>query len=114
MVEFAYNNSYHVSIGMAPYEALYGRKCRSPLHWDEVGKRIALGSDVMQEAKEKVRIARQRLLTAQNQQKIYSNRRPRDLTFSAGNHVVLKGFVDPRSEAIRVVREAESPLHRTL
>ena len=42
LVEFAYNNSYHSSIGMSPYEALYGRKCRSPLVWDEVGEKKIL------------------------------------------------------------------------
>ncbi len=64
MAEFAYNNSYQASVGMVPLEALYGRKCRSPLHWDEVGEMIALGTDIVQEAEEKVRIARQRFLTA--------------------------------------------------
>ncbi|MCI80724.1 gag protease polyprotein, partial [Trifolium medium] len=39
LIEFAYNNSYHDSIGMAPYEALYGHKCRTPLCWTEVGDR---------------------------------------------------------------------------
>ena len=39
LVELTYNNSYQASIGMAPYEAIYGRKCRTPLYWDEVGER---------------------------------------------------------------------------
>jgi hypothetical protein len=43
LVEFAYNNSFQETIGMAQYEALYGRKCRSPLYWDEVGKNISSG-----------------------------------------------------------------------
>nr|CAD1833597.1 unnamed protein product [Ananas comosus var. bracteatus] len=54
MAKFAYNNSYQASIKMAPFEALYGRKRRSPLHWSEVGKRLALGPDVLQEAEDKV------------------------------------------------------------
>ena len=49
LVEFAYNNSYHSSIGMAPYEALYGRKCRTHLCWYEVGERSLLGPDLVQE-----------------------------------------------------------------
>nr|CAD1840504.1 unnamed protein product [Ananas comosus var. bracteatus] len=53
MAEFAYNNSYQASIKMAPFEALYGRKCRSPLHWSEVGERLALGPDVLREAEDK-------------------------------------------------------------
>ena len=47
LVEFAYNNSYHSSIEMAPYEALYGRKYRSPLCWDEVGERKLLGPEII-------------------------------------------------------------------
>ena len=43
LVEFVYNNSYQASMGMPPYEALYGRKCRSPLHWDEVGEKEIVG-----------------------------------------------------------------------
>jgi hypothetical protein len=43
LVEFAYNNSFQATIGMAPYEAFYGRKCRSPLYWDEVGERQLVG-----------------------------------------------------------------------
>ena len=47
LIEFAYNNSYHATIGMAPYEALYGRKCRSPIHWDETGERKYLGPELV-------------------------------------------------------------------
>ena len=66
LVEFAYNNSFQVSIGMAPYEALYGRPCRSPLCWMEIGETALLGPDLVQETTEKVKIIRQRLLTAQS------------------------------------------------
>nr|CAD1821670.1 unnamed protein product [Ananas comosus var. bracteatus] len=90
MAEFAYNNSYQASIKMAPFEALYGRKCRSPLHWSEVGERLALGPDMLQEAEDKVRIARERLLTAQSRQKSYVDKRRRDLEFQIGDHVFLK------------------------
>ena len=54
LVEFAYNNSYHSSIGMPPYEALYGRKCRSPLCWTEVGEKYVEGPDLIREIAEKV------------------------------------------------------------
>ncbi|CAN4101631.1 unnamed protein product [Withania somnifera] len=47
LIEFAYNNSYHSSIKMAPYEALYGRKCRSPIGWFEVGETVLLGPDLL-------------------------------------------------------------------
>nr|CAD1837566.1 unnamed protein product [Ananas comosus var. bracteatus] len=75
---------------MAPFEALYGRKCRSPLYWSEVGERLALGPDVLQEAEDKVRIARERLLIAQSRQKSYADKRRRDLEFQIGDHVFLK------------------------
>ena len=52
LIEFAYNNSYHASIEMAPYEALYGRKCRSLIHWDEMGERKFLGPELIRETNE--------------------------------------------------------------
>ncbi|XP_020091120.1 uncharacterized protein LOC109712101 [Ananas comosus] len=90
MAEFAYNNSYQASIEMALFEALYGRKCRSPIHWSEVGERVVLGPDVLREAEEKVLLARQRLLTAQTRQKSYANKRRRDLEFAVVDRVFLK------------------------
>ena len=53
LVEFGYNNSYHSSIEMAPYEALYRRKCRSPLCWDEIGERELTGPEIIQDAVKK-------------------------------------------------------------
>ena len=64
LAEFAYNNSYQASLGMAPYEALYGRKCRSPLHWDEIGEKTLVGSDLVQQAVEKVLVIYQRMRVA--------------------------------------------------
>nr|CAD1817059.1 unnamed protein product [Ananas comosus var. bracteatus] len=90
MAEFADNNSYQASIEMAPFEALYGRKCRSPIHWSDVGERAVLGPDVLREAKEKVHLARRRLFTAQSRQRSYANRCRRDLEFAIGDRVFLK------------------------
>ncbi|CAN4084975.1 unnamed protein product [Withania somnifera] len=59
LIEFAYNNSYHSSIRMAPYEALYGRKCRSPIGWFKVGETALLGPDLVQQAMEKVKVIQQ-------------------------------------------------------
>ena len=64
LVEFAYNNSYQASIQVAPYEALYGRPCRSPLCWTEVGESSITGPDLIRDTSEKVSLIRQRLLTA--------------------------------------------------
>ena len=66
LVEFAYNNSNQVSIQMAPYEALYGRPCRSPLCWIEVGESSITGPDLIRDTSEKVSLIRQCLLTAQS------------------------------------------------
>ena len=58
LVEFAYNNSYQATIGMPPYEALYGRKCRSPLHWDEIGEKAVVGPDLVLQSVEGVQMIR--------------------------------------------------------
>ena len=60
----AYNNSYQASIQMAPYEALYGKKCRSPVCWDDVGERKLVGSEIIQQSVQKVRLIKERLRTA--------------------------------------------------
>ena len=67
--EFAYNNSYQSSLGNAPFEVLYGRRCRMPLNWSETGERQFFGPDMIQEAEEQVRIVREKLKTAQSRQK---------------------------------------------
>ena len=93
LVEFAYNNSYHSSIQMAPYEALYGRRCRSPIHWDEVGERKIIDPATIpwvEEAYEKVKVIRQRLQTAQSRQKSYADHRRKDLEFEIGDKVFLR------------------------
>ena len=64
LVEFAYNNSYQASIQMAPYEALYGRSCKSPLCRTEVGESSITGPDLIRDTSEKVSMIRQRLLRA--------------------------------------------------
>ena len=90
LVEFAYNNSHQASIQMAPYEALYGKPCRSPLCWTEVGESSITGPDLIRDTSEKVSLIRQRLLTAQSLQKSYADVRRRPLEFEVGDHVFLK------------------------
>ncbi|KAH9778034.1 Endonuclease [Citrus sinensis] len=90
LIEFAYNNSFHSSIGMAPFEALYGRKCRSPICWDEVGERKLLGPELIQITVDKIKLIRGRLQTAQSRQKSYADRRRRELEFEKGDFVFLK------------------------
>nr|AAV31274.1 putative polyprotein [Oryza sativa Japonica Group]AAV31378.1 putative polyprotein [Oryza sativa Japonica Group] len=88
--EFSYNNSYQASIQMAPYEALYGRKCRTPLLWDQTGERQVFGTDILREAEEKVKIIQERLRVAQSRHKSYADNRRRDLSFEEGDYVYLR------------------------
>ena len=99
LIEFAYNNSYHSMISMEPYEALYGRKCRSPVHWDEVGEQKFLGPELVQKTREAVERIRSRMLTAQSRQKSYADKRRRKLEFSVGDKVFLK--VSPTKDIMR-------------
>ena len=90
LAEFAYNNSYQSSIQMAPYEALYGRKCRSPICWYEVGERPLLGPDIVRENDEKIQLIKERLQIAQNRQKSYADRNRRVMQLAVGDLVYLK------------------------
>ena len=90
LIEFAYNNSYQSSIGMAPYEALYGRKCRTPVCWDEVGERRLIDLEIVQDTTEKVNMIRERLKIANDRQKSYVDNRRRDLKFEMGDQVFLR------------------------
>ena len=64
-MEFAYNNNFQASIGMAPFEGLYGKRCRSPVCWDDVGQRKLLGPELVQLIVEKIALIKERLKTAQ-------------------------------------------------
>ena len=99
LVEFAYNNSYHSSIRAAPFEVLYGRKCRSPLCWDAVGEKAVLGPDWIQKTVERVAMVRQNLLAAQSRQKSYADVRRRNLEFAVGDQVLLR--VSPTKGIVR-------------
>ena len=90
LVEFAYNNSYQSMIEMAPYEALYERKYRLPVHWDEAGEKKYLGPNLVEQASKAIPKIRQRMKTAQSRQKSYANKRRRSLEFEAGDKVFLK------------------------
>ena len=81
LIEFTYNNSYHSSIQIAPYEALYGRKCRTPICWEEVGDRKLLALDKVQETTENIQVIIKRLKVAQSRQKSYADNIRRDIEF---------------------------------
>jgi hypothetical protein len=75
LAEFSYNNSYQASIKMAPFEPLYGRRCRTPLNWSEPGERWFFGPDMVKETKEKVQRIIHNLKEAQARQKNYADKR---------------------------------------
>ncbi|KAI3696885.1 hypothetical protein L6452_29480 [Arctium lappa] len=99
LVEFAYNNSYHSSIGMAPFEALYGRKCRTPVCWLEAGEKQFAGPEIVQETADKVKCIRERMKAAQDRQKSYADKKRRPMEFQVGDRVMLK--VSPWKGIIR-------------
>jgi hypothetical protein len=90
LAEFSYNNSYQSSLKMAPFEALYGRRCRTPLNWSQAGEREIFGPDLVLEVEEKVRIIKKNLEAAQAKQKSYNDKRRKPLQFEVGDHVYLK------------------------
>ncbi|GKB35822.1 retrotransposon protein, putative, ty3-gypsy subclass [Tanacetum coccineum] len=90
LVEFSYNNSSHSSVRCAPFEALYGRKCRSPIMWAEVGEGQLIGPELMQETTEKISKIKDRLKAARDRQKSYTDKRRKPLEFSVGDYVLLK------------------------
>ncbi|GJU15746.1 putative reverse transcriptase domain-containing protein [Tanacetum coccineum] len=99
LVEFSYNNSYHASIKVAPFEALYGQKCRSPVCWAEVGQVQLTGPEMIQETTEKVIQIKQRMQAARDQQKSYADLKCKPMKFQVGDRVMLK--VSPWKGVVR-------------
>nr|GEV10596.1 putative reverse transcriptase domain-containing protein [Tanacetum cinerariifolium] len=90
LVEFSYNNSYHTSIKAAPFEALYGRKCRSLICWAEVEDRQLTGLEIIHETTEKIVQIKSRIQAAHDRQKSYADIRRKPLEFQVGDKVMLK------------------------
>ncbi|KAJ9558815.1 LOW QUALITY PROTEIN: hypothetical protein OSB04_013429 [Centaurea solstitialis] len=99
LVEFSYNNSFHASIGMPPYEMLYGRRCRTPICWGEVGQRELGSMEIVQKTTDSIQLIHERLKAAQSRQKSYADKRRSDLEFCVGDKVLLK--VSPWKGVIR-------------
>ena len=90
LAEFSYNNSYQASLKMAPFEALYGCRCRTPLSWSQIGEHKIFGPDLVIEAEEQVKVIQANLKTAQSRQKNYFDKRRKPLQFNVGDHVYLR------------------------
>ncbi|GJR70304.1 putative reverse transcriptase domain-containing protein [Tanacetum coccineum] len=90
LAEFSYNNSYHARLKAAPYEALYGQKCRSLMCWVEVGEAQLTGPELIQETTEKIVLIKQRMQAAQDRPKSYADRKRKLMEFEVGDMVILK------------------------
>ncbi|GKD57348.1 putative reverse transcriptase domain-containing protein [Tanacetum coccineum] len=99
LVEFSYNNCYHASIKVAPFEALYGQKCRSPVCWVEVGEVQLTGPEIVQEMTEKIIQIKQRIQAARDRQKSYADLKRKPMEFQVGDRVMLK--VSPWKGVVR-------------
>ncbi|GKA21958.1 putative reverse transcriptase domain-containing protein [Tanacetum coccineum] len=99
LIEFSYNNSYHASIKAAPFEALYGRKCRSHVFWAEVGDAQLTVPELIHEIIEKIVQIKQRIQASRDRQKSYTDVRHKPLEFQVGDRVMLK--VSPWKGVIR-------------
>ena len=89
LMEFSYNNNYQSSVGMAPYEALYGR-CRTSMCWTELNEQKIIGTDLVKDTEEKVQIIQQRLKAASDRQRSYANLKRKDIEYEVGDKVFLK------------------------
>nr|GEX20863.1 hypothetical protein [Tanacetum cinerariifolium] len=105
LVEFSYNNSYHASIKVASYEALYGRKCRSSVCWAEVGEAQLTGLEMIQETTEKIILIKQMIQVAQDRQKSHADRKRKPMEFKVGDRVMLK--VSPWKGVVRFIKRGK-------
>ena len=99
LVEFVYNNSFQSSIEMAPYEALYRRKCITPLYWTVLSEKQVISPDLIQETEEKVKMIRERLKVAVDRKKSYADLKRKDIQYEIGEKVFLK--VSPWKKVMR-------------
>ena len=90
LIEFSYNNSYHASIRMSPFQALYGRPCRTPLCWDESSEAVIIGPEYLEQVQAEVQQIRKNMKAAQDRQKSYADERRRDLEFAVDDQVFLR------------------------
>ena len=89
-MEFSYNNGYHSSISMAPFQALYGPPCRTPLSWDSLEDYILLGLEMLRDMEQQVVHICEHLTTAQDRQKTYADAHRTDKQFAVGDKVFLR------------------------
>ncbi|GJR19233.1 putative reverse transcriptase domain-containing protein [Tanacetum coccineum] len=112
LIEFSYNNSYHTSIKAAPFKALYGRKCRSPICWAEMGDAQLTGLEIVCETTEKIIQIKHRLQASRDRQRNYTDKRRKPLEFQVGNKILAKvGTVAYRLELPEKLSRVLSTFH---
>lgn len=109
LVEFAYNNSYQSSFGIAPYETLYGRRCRTPVYWSEVGEWKLLSPKIVQATTDKIGVIKERLKVAQCRQKSHVDKKYRDVEFDVEDKVFIR--ILPWKGVMRFVKKGKLSLH---
>ncbi|GKF02338.1 putative reverse transcriptase domain-containing protein [Tanacetum coccineum] len=112
LVEFSYNNNYHTSIKADPFEALFGRKCRSPICWAEVGDSQLTGPEIIHETTEKIVQIKSRIQAARDRQKSYADVRRKPLEFQVGDKIIAKvGTIAYRLELPEQLSKVHSTFH---
>ena len=100
LVEFAYNNGYQASLKMRPFEALYGRKCNTPMSWDNPADRVVLGPELLKDMEDQMVRIKQNLKTTKDRHKIYAYKNKTTREFKVGEHVLLK--VNPKKSSLKL------------
>lgn len=90
LIKFTYNNNYYSSIEMTLYEALYGRRCKTPLCQYDSGESVVLGPEIVQQMTEKIKLIQEKMKASHNRQKNYHNKRRKTLEFQEEYHVLLE------------------------
>ncbi|GKC28921.1 putative reverse transcriptase domain-containing protein [Tanacetum coccineum] len=110
LVEFSYNNSYHTSIKAAPFESLYGRKCRSPICWAEVRDAQLTGLEIVHETTKKIIQIKKRIQAARDRQNSYADRRRKALEFKVGDKVMLKVSPWKGDREVKRLKQSRIPI----
>ena len=100
LVEFAYNNGYQASAKMSPFEILYGKKCNTPVSWDNPVDRVLIGPELLQEMERTVCEVQKSLKAAQDRQKSYADCKRKHKEFCVGDHVYLR--VKPKRSSLKL------------
>jgi hypothetical protein len=100
LVEFSYNNGYQASLKMSPFEALYGRKCNTPVSWDNPTDKVVLGPELLKDMEDQMVKIKQNLKETQDRQKSYADKNKTAREFKVGEHVLLK--VNPKKSSLKL------------